>query len=555
LERKTSSSIGKKIALSEDGDSIKWTKVDVATKELVKKHQKNMASKSAMDGIVMNMQLRMQIDPNVADNEQRKILSSLFRVLDTDNDGFVTREELQAKDESDENQKIVARFLEIFDKLDWFAGEKQQATQTGDHKLSLEEWHAGLESKIQEVGWEGAFSMEKLCNILTPKNIEAALNAKAQSAFDKIDTNPKDGKLTFKEMTEWCNINPDAATSLFGLSFCLDPKGFGMSDKQYKDLFGAPKGKGWSCNQEEFVKNYLELLADSWPGCLEENSEAADGETVDQAAASNATAAADAKAAKTAAKAAKAAAKVEDTDASVPEGCTDYGFKSVDGKKKLAKLEVTEKGEVKKISGDWRMAGTGKLGFGFELTQDKGEQEGHLLCRVPFEAQGSELHASLMYVMKPKSAADGGGQGLCVYLVDPSVEGWDQHFDGTGPLGFVGKKGAIVGVGIDCTGQFCDGQPASIAVKRASDGKLLCDPVPLEGGVVTRKDEWREVKIKFDIKDNKCDVTIGGIKVLDDVKFEDVTIPKKVCIAVCAGTSKDKTNMICVNNLKIKARE
>ena len=213
-------------------------------------------------------------------------------------------------------------------------------------------------------------------------------------------------------------------------------------------------------------------------------------------------------------------------------------------------------GKLKEISpaeGDWRCAGNAKVGFGFELTQDKNDQEGHLLCRVPFTAKGAEINASFEYVMKPKSAAEGGGQGLCIYLVDPSVEGWDRMFDGSGPLGFVGKAGAIVGVGIDCTGTFCGGQPASIAIKRARDNTLLCDPVPLKGGVVTREDElWRKVKVKFDIEENKCDVTIGGVKVLDDIKFEGVTIPKRVCIAVCAGTAEGKTNMICVNKLKIK---
>jgi hypothetical protein len=225
----------------------------------------------------------------------------------------------------------------------------------------------------------------------------------------------------------------------------------------------------------------------------------------------------------------------------VPEGCHDYGV--VGGKLK----------EVSPAEGDWRCAGDAKVGFGFELTQDKDDQEGHLLCRVPFEAKGAELYVTLEYVMEPKSAAEGGGQGLCIYLVDPSVEGWDRAFDGSGPLGFVGKAGAIVGVGIDCTGDFCEGQPASIAIKRASDSKLLCDPVPLEGGVVTRADElWRKVKVKFDIEDNTCDVTIGGVKVLDDIKFEGVKIPKKVCIAVCAGTTGGHNNHMCVNKLKIK---
>merc|ERR1711957_358604 len=122
----------------------------------------------------------------------------------------------------------------------------------------------------------------------------------------------------------------------------------------------------------------------------------------------------------------------------------------------------------------------------------------------------------------------------CAYLLDPSVPGWDRIFDGTGPLGFVGKTGAIVGVGIDCTGEFCKGNPSSVAIKRASDSELLCDPVDLETGVVTAKKEdyWREVKIKFDIADNK---------------FEGITIPKKVCIAVCAGTADGKTNHICIN--------
>ena len=176
---------------------------------------------------------------------------------------------------------------------------------------------------------------------------------------------------------------------------------------------------------------------------------------------------------------------------------------------------------------------------------------------MPFECASSDIIVELEYVMEPKSAADGGGQGLCIYLCDPSVEGWDRHFDGSGPLGFVGKKGAIVGVGIDCTGSFCEGQPSSVAIKRASDSKLLCDPVCLEGGVVTKEEEdhWRKVKIKFDIEENTCDVTIGGVKVLDDVKFEGVKIPRTVCVGVCAGTADGHSNHMCVNNLKLRELE
>lgn len=228
----------------------------------------------------------------------------------------------------------------------------------------------------------------------------------------------------------------------------------------------------------------------------------------------------------------------------IPYGCIDYDVRGG----KLVKIDT---------EGTWRMAGHGKLGFGFELTQDKNDQEGHLLCRQPFETKSNEIIASLEYVMQPKSAAEGGGQGLCIYLVDPTVRGWDRQFDGTDPLGFVGKKGAILGVGIDCTGTFCEGQPASVAIKRARDSKLLCEPVVVEGGVATqtKANFWRKIKIKFDIEANTCDVAIGGVKVLDAVKFEGVKIPHRVCIGVCAGTADGKSNHMCINKLKLKAED
>ena len=124
-----------------------------------------------------------------------------------------------------------------------------------------------------------------------------------------------------------------------------------------------------------------------------------------------------------------------------------------------------------------------------------------------------------------------------------------------GPLGFVGKIGAIVGVGIDCTGEFCGGQPSSVAVKRSTDNKLLCEPVVLEMGVVTRKKGgyWREVKINFDLEHNTCTAVIGGVTVLDHVHLPGITIPKKVCVAVCAGTEAGRTNRICVNGLKLQS--
>ena len=142
-----------------------------------------------------------------------------------------------------------------------------------------------------------------------------------------------------------------------------------------------------------------------------------------------------------------------------------------------------------------------------------------------------------------------GGQGMCLYLCDPTVTDWDRRFDGTGILGFVGKCGAVIGVGIDCTGMFCDSPASFAALKRASDGALLCDPNVLEGGVATGSDElWRTVNIRFDIRASTCDVTIGDIKVLDNVKHSGVQIPEVVCVGVCAGTAYGKTNHICIDH-------
>ena len=115
----------------------------------------------------------------------------------------------------------------------------------------------------------------------------------------------------------------------------------------------------------------------------------------------------------------------------------------------------------------------------------------------------------------------------------------------------MGKTGSIVGVGIDCTGEFCGGQPSSVAVKRSSDNKLLCEPVVLEMGVVTPRDDyWRAVKINFDLEHNTCTAVIGGVIVLDRVHMPGIAIPKKVCVAVCAAGC---TNRICVNGLKLKS--
>ena len=179
-----------------------------------------------------------------------------------------------------------------------------------------------------------------------------------------------------------------------------------------------------------------------------------------------------------------------------------------------------------------------------------------MLCRKPFQCTSAEIHASLEYVMTPNTGEENGGEGLCVYLCDPSVPGWDTHFDGSGPVGFVGKKGAIVGVGIDCGGNFSNGHPGSVVIKRASDNTLLCDPVKPEAfsstsGIITSK--WKKLKIKFDIEENTITVKLGEIKILDDIKIEGVEIPSSVCVGVCAATSATRSNRVCVNKLKLKA--
>ena len=68
--------------------------------------------------------------------------------------------------------------------------------------------------------------------------------------------------------------------------------------------------------------------------------------------------------------------------------------------------------------------------FDFELTQDKATaQQGHVLCRVPFDTAGSELHAHLDYVVEADSEDSYSlGCGFCIYIVDPSVPGWAMGY-------------------------------------------------------------------------------------------------------------------------------
>ena len=74
---------------------------------------------------------------------------------------------------------------------------------------------------------------------------------------------------------------------------------------------------------------------------------------------------------------------------------------------------------------------------GFELTTGKDKQKGHLLCTVPFDAIHGEVHISLEYqATKRDGQTKELGEGMCIYLVDPKVDEWNTHFEGTGPTGF-----------------------------------------------------------------------------------------------------------------------
>jgi len=213
----------------------------------------------------------------------------------------------------------------------------------------------------------------------------------------------------------------------------------------------------------------------------------------------------------------------------------------------------------------WRSAGTLKLGKGFELTQGAPNQVGHLLCRVPFTlpegsdtVANSEIHASLEYYMPP---SENPGHGLVIYILDPSIEGWDTHFDGEGPLGFVGKRAALIGIGIDCSGAF-SGVPDSVSVKRASDNVLLAPAVKVPNGI--QGDDWHRVHVKFEIEENEIDVKVDGVKLLDNIPFDlglnsegvKRKIPRKVAIGVCAGTGDEtQASLMSVNHVKLLAEQ
>ena len=170
-----------------------------------------------------------------------------------------------------------------------------------------------------------------------------------------------------------------------------------------------------------------------------------------------------------------------------------------------------------------------------------------MLCRIPLETNSSNIFAHFDYVAE---AADPGsvGEGLCVYLIDPSVDAWDRDFTAAGPLGFVGKRGAVLGIGIDLAGNFC-GEPNQVAIKSPAGDILYQCALPCSA--VTPEDDWRDVSIKFDIEEHTCDMSIAGQELFSGVALEGISIPRTICIGVCAAANATHHAFLAVNNISL----
>ena len=61
--------------------------------------------------------------------------------------------------------------------------------------------------------------------------------------------------------------------------------------------------------------------------------------------------------------------------------------------------------------------------------------------------------------------------------------------------------------------------------------------------------EWRRVKIRIDVENDTCDVTVGGETVLEGVSLPAGIIPSIMCIGVCATAAAGKFARLCVNDI------
>lgn len=186
---------------------------------------------------------------------------------------------------------------------------------------------------------------------------------------------------------------------------------------------------------------------------------------------------------------------------------------------------------------------------------------GHFLCRVPFDSDG-DTYVKFKYQCNPKeddweadkqAAIEACGEGLCVYLCNPDVDKWDEDFDGEGECGFQGKAGGLFGAFLDLGGNISGKEKDHVCVKVCDpevEGCIAAEKYTKGTGLRTKqKDTWRKVEVKFNTDDKKVSVKVGGKKIIDDAELGDVEIPKKICVGICAGTSKSAHARFSVNDL------
>lgn len=223
--------------------------------------------------------------------------------------------------------------------------------------------------------------------------------------------------------------------------------------------------------------------------------------------------------------------------------------------------DYTDMNEQFRVGGDCTFGpqsiGVSGESKGFRLCKAGWHQEGHMLCRVPFETDDKKLEVKLEYMTCSKDNCEP-GEGFCVYLVDPSVEGWDTDFNGEGPVGFQGKAGAVVGCFVDIGGKVCgDKNHCAIKGPTLADKDCVAKKKVEEDDIMTNG-EWKEIKIGFDTDDGEIDFKIDGKKMCDDVKWhgkDGMKIPKTVSVGICAATSGDRCCEIRVNDLKITYKD
>jgi len=207
--------------------------------------------------------------------------------------------------------------------------------------------------------------------------------------------------------------------------------------------------------------------------------------------------------------------------------------------------------------GNFRLCGHGVLDYGFQLTANPDiatlPQQGVFICRMQFELEqiSSEIFLKFDYHMHGQS----GGEGLCAYLLDPSVKGWDTNFEAEGPLGFTGKVGALVGVALDLSGNFSGGAEYAnhVTVRQASSppGDNIASVLYQPARLCTADDEWRSVIVKFDMEGLSIDVEVGGEAVISNVPFpQGLRPPRAACVAVC-GAASNSEFLISVNDVRL----